>query len=207
MADLLLDEQSVPATPAAGKGIIFVDSIASIHASKDDSGRVNASSSNSALANIAAAAADTYLTNSDLLIPSWGLQARSQFRWVISASKTGAGAAAPAYNIRIGGLRTVVDVARLTLNGPLQTAVADIGVLEILATVRNIGAASVIQASAAWRHNAAAAGFANNDAGAVEGASAGFDSSGLAGQYIGLSINPGAAAAWTITQVQARADW
>jgi len=45
------------------------------------------------------------------------------------------------------------------------------------------------------------------EVGQVEGTSAGFDNSNLGGSYIGLSINGGASAAWTVTQVIAEAKW
>lgn len=37
----------------------------------------------------------------------------------------------------------------------------------------------------------------------IDGVSSNFDNSALAGQYIGISINGGASAAWTVTSVQA----
>jgi hypothetical protein len=39
--------------------------------------------------------------------------------------------------------------------------------------------------------------------GGKDGVSSTFDNSALAGQYVGLSINGGASAAWTITHVDA----
>ena len=215
MADILLDKQSGPTTPSAGQGIIFIDTTAPILSLKDDSGLYQAKSSNAAIASQGAGfAADTYLTNSDVLIPSFGLQAKAVFLWQISASKTAAGVATPIYSIRIGAARATSDTQRWTATGPAQTAIADIGTLFILATVRNIGAAAVIQGTAWWIHRGTAAsttvsgtGFANDVTGHVEASSATFDSSGLAGNYIGLSINGGASAAWTLTQVYSRADW
>lgn len=214
MADLLIDVQSAPATPAAGQAVIFVDTTAKILCLKDDTGLVRARTTNAAITNQApAAATDTYITNSDLLIPAFGLQAKTNFLWQISCSKTGAGAAAPIYVIRIGTNRTTADAARLTLTGPLQTAIADIGTLNILLTVRNIGASGVLQGTAWWDHRGTAisstigVGFANDGTGHVEGTAAGFDMTALAGSFVGLSINTGAAAAWTITQCLSDVDW
>lgn len=208
MADILADTQVQPAGVAVGQAGWFVDSTAKIFCIKDDTGIIRAQSNNAAIAAQGAGfAADTYVTNSDLLIPSFGLQAKTTFRWRISVSKTAAGVAAPAYQVRVGAARTVADTSRLTINGPAQTAVADVAVIEILLTVRSIGAAGVIQGTIIMSHNGAAVGFANNDAGAVEGTSAGFDMTVIAGQFIGLSINGGAAAAWTITQVRCEAVW
>lgn len=215
MADLFIATQSVPATPAAGNATVFVDSTAKILCVKDDTGAVAAFSKNSATAATAAGfSSDTWVTGSDLLIPSFGLQAKTQIIWTLSASKTGAGIATPIYTIRTGTNRSTADTSRLALTGPAQTAIADIGTLYVMATVRNIGAAGVIAGTAWWVHRGTAAntttsgtGFANDTTGHVEGASAGFDMSGLAGSYISLSVNGGASAAWTVTQVWAEAFW
>lgn len=215
MADILLDNQSVPATPSSGQSVAYFDTTAKIFVNKDDTGRCFAYSYNAAItAQAGGFAADTYLTNSDILIPGFGLQAKSMFMWRMSCSKTGAGTAQPIYNIRIGSGRTTSDTARLTLTGPAQTAIADIGTLYIMMTVRSIGASGVIQGSAWWVHRGTAAntttsgtGFANDSTGHIEGTSAGFDMTALAGNYIGLSINGGTSAVWSPTQVHVEASW
>ncbi len=99
------------------------------------------------------------------------------------------------------------------LTGPAQTAIADIGTLAIMLTVRSIGAAGVIQGSAWWMHRGTAAssvigvGFANDGSGHVEATSGAIDMTALAGQYIGLSMNFGASAVVSPTQVQLDAVW
>lgn len=211
MADILIDNQSVPSTPASGKTLLYVDSTAKLPAFKNDAGRASVmggSTLNASTANLAPTAnTDTYLTDSDLLIPSFGLQAKTQFRWVISASKTAAATATPVWTVRIGTNRTTSDTSRLALTGPAQTAAADVGVFTLYVTVRSVSASGTIQGTIIVNHNGAATGFANNDAGAVEGTSSTFDNTALAGSYIGLSLNTGASAAWTITQVRAEAMW
>lgn len=215
MSQVLLSAVAAPSTPAAGKGSVFVDS-QKILCFKDDTGRVAAFSFNAAIAAQAGGfAADTYLTNSDLLIPSFGLQAKTNFMWKISASKTGAGVATPVYTIRIGSGRTTSDTARVTLTGPAQTAVADIGTLYIMATVRVLSATvGVIAATAWWEHRGTVAntttsgtGFASDTTGHVEATSSNFDNTGLGGNYVGLSINGGTSAVWSPTQVIAEASW
>ena len=210
MADILIDNQAVPSTPAAGKSVVFVDSTAKRLAFIDDTGRTNpvGGIDNQSIASQGPGfAADTWVTDSDLIIPTSGLQARTALRWDISVSKTAAGAATPIYVIRLGSARTTADTAILTLTGPAQTAAADVAVITIFATLRNVGASGVLQGTTSMVHNLAATGFANNAAGIVEGTSAGFDTTGKAGQYFSLSINGGASAAWTITRVRARMDW
>lgn len=219
MSDIQLDEESAPATPASGQGIIFIDSTTSLLSFIDDTGRkyilTSAGISNAAIASQGAGfAADTYVTNSDLLLPSFGMQAKTRFAWKISASKSGAGTATPIYVVRIGAARTTADTARLTMTGPAQTAIADIGTLEIIVSVRNVGAAGILQGTAYWSHRGTAAsttvsgtGFANDVTGHVETTGGAFDNSALGGLYVGLSINGGTSAAWTITQVHATMDW
>jgi hypothetical protein len=208
MSRIRLTNQTKPITPQAGESVYFVDSIAKIACLLDESGRVSAYSSNAAIAAQGPGfAADTYVADSSLLIPSFGAQARTQVRWKISVSKTAAGVAGPAFIIRIGAAGAIADAARLTLTGPAQTAAADVGVYEIITTMRNVGLAGVLQGTLQLNHNLAATGFANNASSIVEGSSAAFDNSALGGLFIGLSINAGAAAAWTITQVQAEAIW
>jgi hypothetical protein len=215
MADILLDHQSVPATPSSGKSVLFFDSTSLNLYWKDATGRTAGHSENAAIAAQGAGfATDTYVTNSDILIPTFSFQAKTVFRWTISASKTGAGTAAPVYTIRIGAARSTSDTSRLALTGPAQTAIADIGTLTILVTVRSVGASGVIQGTAYWTHRGTAAntttsgtGFANDSTGHVEGTSSGFDNSNLGGNYIGLSINGGTSASWTLTQCIAEALW
>lgn len=214
MGKIITAAQSAPTTPSSGNATIFVDTTAKILCVKDDAGRYAASSFNAAIASQGAGfAADTYLTSSDILIPSFGVQAKTFIRWQISASKTAAGVATPIYSIRIGSARTTADTARLVLTGPAQTAIADVGTLNILLTVRNIGAAGVLQGTAWWDHRGTVVsstigvGFANDGTGHVEGTSAGFDNSALSGNYIGLSLNGGASAAWTVTQSICEATW
>lgn len=215
MASLVMAEQSGPSTPSSGSGVWFFDSTSSLPFYKDDSGRYYGTTFNAATAAQGAGfASDTFLTNSDLLIPSFGFQAKTNFLWTISASKTAAGVAQPVYTIRTGAARSTSDTSRLALTGPAQTAVADIGTLYILATVRNVGAAAVLQGTAWWVHRGTTAsstsgtGFSSDTTGHIEGSSASFDSTtGIAGNYISLTLNGGASAAWTVTQVLSQATW
>jgi len=215
MADLELAVTSVPATPSAGQSVTFVDNVAKILGMRNDTGAIFGYSRNGAVAAQGAGfASDTYVTNSGLLIPSWGLQPKTLFRWTLSASKTAAGVATPVYTIRIGANQTTADTSRLALTGPAQTAIADIGCLSIMVTVRSVGGAGVLQGTAWWDHRGTIAntttsgtGFANDSTGHVEGTSAGFVNDNLSGLFVGLSVNGGASAAWTVTQVVAEVDW
>ena len=81
MARIVIAEESIPATPSSGSGTVYVDATASKLTFIDDAGRkyhIGGGISNAAIANQTVNAADTYLTDSDLLIPSFGLQARNR---------------------------------------------------------------------------------------------------------------------------------
>ncbi len=209
MSQVRLINKTKPATPSSGQSIIFVDSSAKILCLLDDAGRVAARSSNASVAGQASGfSSDTYVTKSDLLIPSFGLQAGGKIRWKVSLFKSAAGTATPIWSVRIGSNRSTADTARVTLTTATNTAVADFGMVDIIANVHSVHASTgVISGSAAMKHNGAAVGLANNDAGWDDALSTPFDNSNLGGLYIGLSLNAGASAVWELTQVQADADW
>lgn len=214
MSDALFDTQAGGITGAAGQALFGFDSTnKGLFWTKNEAGLYTARSKNASIASVTFVSGDTYLTDSDLLIPSWGFQARTIFKWQISASKTAAGTAQPLYAVRIGANRTTADTARMVWTGPAQTAIADIGTLNIIVVVRSIGASGVMQGTAWWDHRGTAVsstigtGFANDGTGHVELTAAGFDMTAIAGLYAGLSMNVGASGSWTITQVQAEVDW
>jgi hypothetical protein len=207
MSDIVQDEQKFSSTPAAGVGAWYFDHMLSLPFYVDAAGRKWGHAHRTITVSQTGFVADTYVTNAGILIPSFGLQAKTILEWILSVSKTAAGTATPVYRVRIGTTQTTTDTGVLTLTGPAQTAAADVGILTILLTVRSVGAAGVLQGHSSWSHNGAATGFANNDAGAVQATSSGFDNSNLAGLFIGLSITGGASAAWTVTQVRTQAIW
>lgn len=201
MGTIRLDNQTAPSTPASGKTRLFVDSTTEQLGVMNDTGRTfGILSRNDATASQGAGfSADTYVTNSGLLIPSFGMKAGMLFRWIITGSKTAAGTAAAVYTVRIGAAQTTADTSRLALTAVAQTAAVDNGTLLVTVQVRNISATvGVIAGAASWAKSlTGATGFG----GSIDGVSANFDNSALGGQYVGLSINGGASAAWTLTSV------
>jgi hypothetical protein len=149
-------------------------------------------------------ATDTYLTGSDVSIPSGRLQAKSKYRLRFFMSKTGAGTATPIVSVRLGTAGTTADTARVTLTHTAQTAVIDTGVydLEVLFRTVGSGTSAVIVAGGVLDHVLAATGLSVSNTSVVTGVSAGFDST-VAGLKIGVSLNAGASAAWTVQMVNA----
>lgn len=200
MADILLDAQTAPSTPASGKAVLWIDSTTKKFVNTDDGGihRGILSGNRSTASQGAGFASDTYVTNSGILIPSFGMQAGQVYRWFISLSKTAAGTAAAVYTFRIGSNQSTADTSRLALTATVAaTAAIAEGLLIASLVVRNVGASGVIAGGVGIAANGPGLG------GGKDGASSTFDNSALAGQFIGLSINGGTSAAWTITSVSA----
>lgn len=150
-------------------------------------------------------AADTYLIGSSCAIPASSLQAKSMYHCVFSAVKTGAGTATPIINVRFGTAGTTADTSRGTLTWSAQTAVIDEGVFEVWATFRTVGSgtSAVLQSLGRLTHRLSITGFGTGVSEPEVATSGGFDST-VASSIIGLSVNGGTSAAWTVDLVQAR---
>lgn len=153
-------------------------------------------------------AADTYLAGSACVIPATSglgsLKAGTVYRCRVYVSKTAAGTVAPVFTVRVGTLATTGDTAAVAVTFGAQTAIADTGLFEVFATFRSVGSgtAAVVQGIGVLQHQLATTGLsttATNSFFSVTGA--GFNSS--AATFVGLSINGGTSAAWTIPMVQA----
>jgi hypothetical protein len=200
MAIITLDNQSIPITPAAGKSTVFVDATTKKLGQVDDAGHVYGAplSRNWSTASQGAGfAADTYVANSGLLIPSFGMQAGQMYRWSISFSKTAAGTAAPVVTFRIGSNQTTADTARSTCTGQAGTAAASGGILHAALFVRSVSATGILVGSFGFASGVLGPG------GGIDNVGAAFDNSALGGLFVGLSLNAGASAAWTLSSVHA----
>lgn len=150
------------------------------------------------------ATSDSYIAGSGLTIVPSRLQAGSFYRCKLQIVKTGAGLAAPVVSVRLGTLGTTGDTARATLTFAAQTGVIDEGEMEIFANFRSVGSgtAAVLQGYGTLKHRLATTGLnvtATNTF--VLNTGAGFDST--TPTKMGISINPGASASWTVSLVQA----
>jgi len=146
-------------------------------------------------------AADTYITGSAIAIPAGRpLAIGTILTWKFTITKTGAGTATPIWSVRFGTNGTTADTARNTLTGPAQTGVIDTAFVEIQAIVRGpLSGSGIVAATIDLAHALSATGFANvaHHVGYV--ASSGFDVT-VNPLIAGVSVNPGTAGVWTITQ-------
>lgn len=202
MADILLANQSLPATPSSGNTVAYVDSASKRLKTVDDAGYRRGSVENISVTSQAPGAASrTYLTGSALAVPGL-VQIGTCFRWVLSVSKTGAGTAASTYDICVGTNGTTADTARVSFTKPAGTAAADVGRITIECVIRSIGAAGVAQGHFNMTHNLAATGHAVIPCVDVQTTSAGFDMT-VANLIFGVCVTSGASDALTFQLVQA----
>lgn len=207
MSDIVLDVQSASPTPAAGQVVIFPETGGKRLTFKDDAGRTYTLGEgcirNQAVTNVTPYTADTYVAGSAITVPaSLALQVGTQYRCKISLSRTaGGGVAAPTCIIRIGTLGTTGDAAAITFTGAATTSAIDVGFIEVLLTVRTVGATGTLQATYCLKHNlASGAGLSGTDV--IEVNNASFNTT-TASLIIGVSLNYGASATTTTTQVEA----
>jgi hypothetical protein len=151
-----------------------------------------------ATATQAIAAADTYVTDSRLLLPASARQQAGMFyRARLILTKTAAGTAAATITFRTGTAGTTGDTSRATLATVGPTAVVDTACLDILATFRAVGASAIISTWLKLDHDLAATGFGNRAMFQSQTTSATFDST-TASLGMGVSIAAGTSSAWTL---------
>lgn len=207
MAQILLDTQSTPVTPAAGQAVLYFDNVSKKLTTKNDAGVIDTVDDVSAAstANQTGFAADTYVTGANLAIPAGLLKAGTAYYAAFDMVKTAAGVAAATVIVRIGTAGTIADTARLTFTFGAGTAAVDTGLFEVWVIVRSVGGAGVITGLCRCTHHLAATGLVSTGAsgtGILTVTSASFDTT-VAASTIGISFNGGASFAGTNTYVSA----
>ena len=138
------------------------------------------------------ASVTTYLTDSDLHVSAGRpLLAGTTMRWWVSLAKSGAATASMTYDLRVGTAGTTGDTSRANVATGTQTAVADTGVLEVMCTVRSIGASGTIDTWMRLTHNLATTGLLPIASVATQTTSATFDTTAT-NLIFGLSLTTGA---------------
>lgn len=205
MADLVLSTQGAPATPAAGTGVLYLDTTSKelVNLDADGNKKTVRTLTNASTADVTANAADTYLTGSLLTIPPALVRVGTQLSWQFAMSKTAAETAAPVWSVRVGTNGTTADTARLQFTGVAQTAAVDNGFAQIVVVIRSIGAAGVAAGVYLLDHVGNTVGLANVPSDVKQVTSAGYDTT-VANTKYGVSLHPGAAGVWTFQLVSAQ---
>lgn len=147
-------------------------------------------------------ASDTYLIGSSIAIPNGRLQAKSVYRCRFNVVKTAAGTATPILNVRFGTNGSTADTSRGTLTFSAQTAAVDEGLFELISIFRVVGASAVLQTVGQLRHRLSVTGLGTGVS-EPEVATSGAFNSAVASSIIGVSVNGGTSAAWTVQVVDA----
>lgn len=207
MADILLDVQSTPGTPAAGQAVVYVDTTSKKLTAKNDAGFIQGHIYNfSTAAQTPAAASLTYIIGSSIAIPTGKLQIGTCFRWTFDVTKTAAGTAASTYAIVVGTAGTTADTARVSFTKPAGTATADVGRITINAICRGpLSASGIFAGTFQMTKNLVDANghFAISSVN-VTTISGAFDVT-VANSIVGLVVTSGASDALTFQVVQAEA--
>ncbi len=150
-------------------------------------------------------ASDAYLNNSSTSIPATGLKVGSRYHLFFEVSKTAAGTAGPILNIRFGTAGAIGDTSRCTLTFSAQTAATDTGSFEVWVTFRAVGASAIMQCVGQRRHGATTTGLGNLVSQTIKATSGTFNST-VANSKIGVSVNGGTSASWTVSLVRAELE-
>ena len=162
MADILIDDESVPSAPAAGTGLIYNDSTSKLLTERTSVkvATVGGVRNQSAAAQ-AYTTSEIYLTGSALTIPSHLIQVGASFTWQVVLTKT-AGTAAPVFKIKIGTLGTTGDADIVSFTGfATPSSNTDTAWVVISLVIRTIGAAATSEGAIRMNHQLAATGFSN----------------------------------------------
>jgi hypothetical protein len=151
---------------------------------------------------------DTYITGSRCVIPATtgrgSIKAGTMYRVRMHASKTAAGAQAPVFTVRFGTAGSTADTSIGVITFASQTAAVDEGRVEINCTWLTIGSgtSATMRAWGALSHRLAATGFSTSNESCILAATGAGHNSTLASAGVGVSVNTGTSAAWTLAMVQ-----
>jgi hypothetical protein len=211
MSYIDLANQIAPDAPASGRSRLFFDPVTKLLTMRDDAGVIStlADVTNGSIAAQGPGfAADTYLVGSDVRLGNRLPKARTLYQCTFDVSKTAAGTATPIIILRIGTAGSTADAARVTFTFPAQTAIADVGTFSVWALFRSVGAAGIVQGRANLVHRGPTTGLTGlsvEPGPTVQAVSAAFDTA-VANSIIGLSVNGGGSAAWTVQLVEAKVE-
>ena len=149
---------------------------------------------------------DTYLTGSNILLPSSRPIAGTLYRCEFAVSKTNAGTATPIITLRYGTNASTSDTGLITFTFGAGSAATDTALWYVEALFRSVGSgtSAVLAGASELTNTLASTGF-TTALKMQQANSSGFDST-TANTYLGLSVNGGTSAAWTVQLVASRLE-
>jgi hypothetical protein len=147
------------------------------------------------------AATTALLTGSLISVPAGKLRVGTVIRFTLTLSKTAAGTAANTFNFRLGTAGTTSDASICAFALPVGTAVADVGKIEVVITIRGpLSSSCVAQGSLSLIHNLSATGLAGIPCVCINTLSGTFDAT-VANLKASLSCTTAASTVLTFQQV------
>jgi hypothetical protein len=187
MGDILFDNETTPGTPAASKSYLWIDATTKRLMQTDDGGvhRGILGKTATVATQALGSAADTYITDSGIPIPSSGLQARMLFRWHIGFLQT-ATANTFVVRIRVGTAKTTsdTDISNTLATTVTNGATAGGGNFTITYIVHTIGASGTGVVGYNYQFGVTTIQSADNKTSTT------YDNTARGGQFIGISLTP-----------------
>jgi len=147
------------------------------------------------------AGATTYLTNSNIAVPTGKLRIGTWFRWTLIFSKTAFGTAARSHLIKVGTAGTTGDATIITLTSGTPSGASDVASQVITFIVRGpLSASCVAHGSSAGTHQLSTTGIFANEVECLEVTSGTWDAT-TANLIVGLAVTTGASEALTYKQI------
>jgi hypothetical protein len=206
MGVVAVSDESLPTTPSPGVSKIFADdTVLPVLRMIDDAGNNKQLSpiyNASAAGQSPVAATRTYLTGSNIAVPTVKLKVGGIYRCRFDLTKTAAGTATSTIDVCVGTNGTTADTARLSFTKPAGTAAADEGWCEIDVTVKANGATGVLVGTMIFGHNLSATGHMTIPTAVQAVTSASFDMT-TANLILGVCLTTGAADVITVVHTQA----
>jgi len=211
MAEIILDSQSAPETPASGKLAIYPESSLRFLSARDENGyvhKLNRRTNFSTVAQSFVGTIGTYIVGSKFSVSPEFLSLTAVFKWRISLTKTAAGSGASTFALRLGPFGTISDISIVSVTKQSGTAAIDEAWIDLFAVQRLIppGTQQTRAFSFALRlvHNLNTTGHATVPFLSAQTTSAVFNEV-LVNQIIGLSFTQGPSDATTMQMVQSEA--
>jgi hypothetical protein len=147
-------------------------------------------------------ATDTYLAGSAITMPTGAPKIGTIYRLRFAVSKTAAGTATPIISLRFGTAGTTADTAICAFTFSAGTAATDAGWFEVWGQFRAVGSGTTAVVQGSCQLTSQATTGISSLIKNVQTTSAGFNST-TANSIMGVSVNGGTAAVWTVTLVAA----
>lgn len=149
---------------------------------------------------LTAGTTNQYITASGLILPA-APNLLTVVRYSIVISKAAAGGTGPqTWTLKCGTTGSVVDATLGSFSLGTNSAVADVGKMDILATFNSVGSTGVVQMSAAFSHSLASTGL-NTVPVQIVNATSGATDFTVSNLIFGVALLPGTTNAITVTQV------